>query len=120
MRSGFMRPFRLAGALLLGAAALLSAETGVAQELKGGKLRVAILADIHNFDPMQFSGVNFPLIKNLYDSLIEYTPEGQPIPNLASEWKIAPDSRSVTVTLRSGVTFKSGAPLNAEAVAATL
>jgi peptide/nickel transport system substrate-binding protein len=121
MKIGSLRPFGLARALLLAGAALSIAAVGAsAQDLKGGRLRVAILADIHNFDPMQFSGVNFPLIKNLYDSLIEYTPEGQPVANLASEWKIAPDSRSVTVTLRSGVNFKSGNPINAEAVAATL
>ena len=47
-------------------------------------------ADILNFDPMAFAGVNFPLIKNLYDSLIEYTPEGRAIPSLASSWTIAP------------------------------
>ena len=33
--------------------------------------------------PIQFSSVNFPLIKNLYDSLIEYTPEGKAVPSLA-------------------------------------
>ncbi|MBM3545546.1 MAG: ABC transporter substrate-binding protein [Alphaproteobacteria bacterium] len=121
MKFGSLRPLGFLRALLLAGAALSTAAVGAsAQDLKGGRLRVAILADIHNFDPMQFSGVNFPLIKNLYDSLIEYTPEGQPIPNLASEWKIAPDSKSVAITLRSGVNFHSGNPVNAEAVAATL
>ncbi|MSP50460.1 MAG: ABC transporter substrate-binding protein [Alphaproteobacteria bacterium] len=121
MKIGSLRPFGLARALLLAVAAVSIAAAGAsAQELKGGRLRIAILADIHNFDPQQFSGVNFPLIKNLYDSLIEYAPDGKAIPNLASEWKVGPDNRSVTVTLRPGVTFHSGAPLNAEAVAATL
>src|SRR5262249_22511167 len=88
--------------------------------LRGGTLRVAVTADILNFDPMAFAGVNFPLIKNLYDSLIEYTPEGQAIPSLASAWTIAPDAQSVTATLREGVRFHSGSPFDAEAVAATL
>jgi peptide/nickel transport system substrate-binding protein len=64
--------------------------------------------------------VNFPLIKNLYDSLLEYTPEGKAVPSLATAWEIAPDNRSVTVKLRNDVKFHSGAPFNAEAVAATL
>ncbi len=91
-----------------------------AQALKPGKLRVAVLADIANFDPAQFSSVNFPLIKNLYDSLIEYTAEGQAIPSLASAWQIGAGNNAVTLTLRRDVTFHSGAPFNADAVAATL
>ena len=91
-----------------------------AQDLKGGRLRVAILADISNFDPQQFLTINFPIIKNLYDSLIEYAPDGKAIPSLASAWTIAPDSKSVTLTLRPDVKFHSGAPFTAAAVAATL
>ena len=78
------------------------------------------MADITNFDPQQFSFVNFPLIKNLYDSLLEYTPDGKAVPSLATAWQIAPDNTSVTVTLRKDVKFHSGAPFNAEAVAANL
>ena len=78
------------------------------------------MADIANFDPHQFSFVNAPLIKNLYDSLIEYTPDGKPVPSLATEWSIAPDSASVTLTLREDVKFHGGGPFNAEAVAANL
>src|SRR5690606_33014250 len=64
--------------------------------------------------------VNFHLIKNLYDSLIEYTPDGKPVPSLATEWKIGDSNKSVTVTLRKDVVFHSGAPLTSKDVAATL
>ncbi len=104
-------------ALLL---AIAPVRASLGAELKGGTLRVAILNDISNFDPQAFLVLNFPVIKNLYDSLIEYTPEGQAVPSLATAWTIAPDSASVTLTLRKGVTFTSGAPFNAAAVAATL
>lgn len=105
---------------LLAAALACTPGAGRAQELRLGLLRVAILAEISNYDPQSFLTINFPLIKNLYDSLLEYTPEGQAVPSLATAWTIAPDSRSVTLTLRQGVTFHSGAPFTAEAVAATL
>jgi peptide/nickel transport system substrate-binding protein len=88
--------------------------------LKGGTLRVALLSDMTNYDPQQFSTVNFHLVKNLYDSLIEYTPEGEAVPSLATAWQIAPDNTSVTVTLRDDVTFHSGAKLTSADVAATL
>ena len=107
-------------ASLAAATSLVLPLSAQAQALKGGRLRVAILADMVNFDPAQFSSQNFPLIKSLYDSLIEYTPEGQAIPSLASAWSVGAGNNSVTVTLRRDVTFHSGAPLNAEAVSATL
>jgi peptide/nickel transport system substrate-binding protein len=115
------RVIRLLGGALLAAAALVANVTdGQAQEVKGGPLRIGILNDISNFDPQSFLVLNFPVIKNLYDSLIEYTPDGKPVPSLATAWSIAPDGTSVTVTLRQGVTFMSGQPLTAQAVATTL
>ncbi len=110
----------LAASLAVAATTLVLPGSALAQALKGGRLRVAILADIVNFDPAQFSSQNFPLIKSLYDSLIEYTPEGQAVPSLASAWTVGAGNNSVTVNLRRDVTFHSGAVMNAEAVSATL
>lgn len=110
----------LATSLVAAAFTVSVAVETFAQELRPGRIRVGMLADINDFDPMAFSTVNFPTIKNLYDSLIEYTPEGRAVPNLAESWTIAPDNASVTLTLRRGVTFHSGAPFDAEAVSATL
>lgn len=121
MNKTLFRPLGLAGLMALTSVAPMGFATfAQAQDLQGGTLRVAILADMTNFDPMQFSSVNFHLIKNLYDSLIEYTPEGEAVPSLATDWEIASDNLSVTVTLRDDVTFHSGAPLTAADVAATL
>jgi ABC-type transport system substrate-binding protein len=118
--SGFTRRAGLVGSLMIGGAMALAGRGAAAQALKGGRLRVALLADIANFDPHQFSSINMPIMKNCYDSLIEYTAEGQAIPNLASAWSIAADSRSVTLTLRGDVKFHAGGALDAEAVAINL
>ena len=99
-------------------AAAASAAPSFAQS--PGALKVAVIGDIANFDPHQFSFVNACIIKNLYDSLIEYTPDGKPEPSLATAWTLAPDARSVTLTLRPGVKFHGGGSFNAEAVAANL
>ena len=120
MQPTLQRRTVLAASIALGATALVSPLGAQAQALKGGKLRVAILADVVNYDPAQFSSQNFPLIKSLYDSLIEYTPEGQAVPSLASAWTVGAGNNSVTLTLRRDVAFHSGAALNAEAVATTL
>ncbi len=110
----------LKGAVALAAVSLVMPLYSHAQALKAGRLRVAILQDIRNFDPAQFSFENAVLIKNLYDSLIEYTAEGQAVPSLASAWTVGAGNTSVTVNLRRDVSFHSGAPLNAEALTATL
>lgn len=110
----------LAGTLLAAAVTLSVAVEATAQDLRPGRIRVAMLHDINDFDPMAFSTDNFPTIKNLYDSLLEYTPDGRAIPNLAEAWTIAPDNSSVTLRLRRDVRFHSGAPFDAEAVSATL
>lgn len=122
MKSRFTRPLRaLAFAMLAATAPVgLSAGSALAQDLAGGTLRVGVLNDMSNYDPQQFSTINFPFIKNLYDSLIEYTENGEPVPSLAESWAIAGDNRSVTVKLRSGVTFHSGAAFTSADVAATL
>ena len=120
MKPSIARRTVLTASAAVAVTSLLSPLAVQAQALKAGRLRVAILADIVNYDPAQFSSQNFPLIKNLYDSLIEYTPEGQAIPSLASAWSVGAGNNSVTLTLRRDVSFHSGAPMNAEAVASTL
>ncbi|MBV9811194.1 MAG: ABC transporter substrate-binding protein [Acetobacteraceae bacterium] len=100
--------------------ALLTAPLASAADLRGGTMRVGILFDVVNFDPLQYSSVNYPLIRNLYDPLIDYTPDGKPVPALAQSWQFAPDHTSVTLTLRDDVSFTDGTPLTADAVAATL
>jgi len=123
MKKLFLQPLKALAVAMLAlatAAGLAGHGSAVAQELSGGTLRVGVLNDMSNYDPQQFSTINFPIIKNLYDSLIEYTENGEPIPHLATAWKIADDNRSVTVTLRTDVSFHSGAPFTSADVAATL
>jgi peptide/nickel transport system substrate-binding protein len=108
-----------AAAALVGLASLGHPGAATAQD-GGDTLRVAITNDMTNYDPQQFSTVNFFLIKNLYDSLIEYTEEGEAVPSLATDWTISDDNTSVSLTLRDDVTFHSGTPFDAEALTATL
>lgn len=105
---------------LVGLGTLGMSDKATAQDLNGGTLRVALTNDMTNYDPQQFSTVNFFLIKNLYDGLIEYTDAGEAIPSLATDWTISDDNTSVSLTLRDDVTFHSGAAFNAEALTATL
>jgi len=52
----------------------------------------------------------------IYGQLFELGPGGQVVPDLATGYTFSPDAKTVTVTLRQGVTFTDGTPFNAQAV----
>lgn len=56
----------------------------------------------------------------VYDRLVHLTPEGDPIPGLATEWSYNDDLTQFTMTLREGVKFHDGTPFNADAVVTNL
>ncbi|WP_181781882.1 ABC transporter substrate-binding protein, partial [Pseudonocardia pini] len=58
-------------------------------------------------------------VRQLVDSLTDQDPQtGDLKPWLATAWETSPDAKSYTFTLREGVTFSDGTPLDANAVKA--
>jgi peptide/nickel transport system substrate-binding protein len=55
-----------------------------------------------------------------YDSLLSYDEDSELVPRLATEWTVAPDAKSITLTLRSDATFHDGNPVTAKDVVYTL
>jgi peptide/nickel transport system substrate-binding protein len=49
-----------------------------------------------------------------FDTLLECDSKGIIKPRLATEWNVAPDSKSITLALRQGVKFHDGSDFNAE------
>ncbi len=100
------------------AVVLLLAGLGTAEEPRqGGTLRVALRADVINFDPPAIqdaptSGVAF----QIFEHLIRRDFDGSYAPGLADSWEIAEDASEYTFYLRDDVTFHDGTPFNAEAV----
>jgi peptide/nickel transport system permease protein/peptide/nickel transport system substrate-binding protein len=83
-----------------------------------GVLRVTAGADPTSLDPMTaFSpGTDGPFLQAIYDPLIDYDFETmQPRPGLAEKWAF-PTPTSLVLTLRSGIRFHDGTPMDAEAV----
>lgn len=52
----------------------------------------------------------------IYEPLVTYGAGGKVLPWLAEKWKISPDGKIYTFTLRKGVVFSDGTPFNAAAV----
>ncbi len=90
MKFRFTKKTGLLGTAIGSSGSMAMPTAGLAQNLKGGTLHIALLNDVNNFDPQSFLAVNFPLIKNFYDSLIEYDEKGNAIPSLATAWKLRP------------------------------
>ncbi|HSF05190.1 MAG TPA: ABC transporter substrate-binding protein [Methylomirabilota bacterium] len=98
------------------------AAAGAETPRRGGVLLAVIGADPPSLDPHQESTfANIQLVAPLYSLLLQIDPYGYPkiIGDVATEWKISPDSLTYTFKLRSGIRFHDGSPLTAADVKAT-
>ncbi len=85
---------------------------------KGGTLIEGGASDVRTFNPVLQGDTTSGLINGLlYDRLVDIDPDTlQPIPNLATKWDIAPDSKTYTFTLKQGVKWHDGQPFTADDV----
>ncbi|MFB9745324.1 ABC transporter substrate-binding protein [Pseudonocardia sulfidoxydans] len=128
-RSRSRSPLRAAVAVLAAAAFTLVACGGggaatdaadAGAPVAGGTLRFAVSSDQGCVDPQQVgSNDSIYSLRQIVDSLTDQDPgTGELRPWLATAWESAPDAKSYTFTLREGVTFSDGTPLDAAAVKA--
>jgi len=83
-------------------------------------LTTAIGSNPPTLDPHKtFNGFSFSVTNQVYEALFDVTPEGEIVGRLAESWAFVTPSR-LDVTVRAGVTFHDGSPLDAEAVKASL
>lgn len=85
-----------------------------------GPLSVTVQGPIQTFNPWQApSGGNGNIITfdAVYDTLLRQQTNGAVVPGIATSWKVV-DTHTITMTLRSGVKFDDGTPVDAHAVKA--
>jgi ABC-type transport system substrate-binding protein len=103
--------------LLVGVAALVlvlgsslparpASAAGQALRYLGGELKTLDPAFISDQSDVQ-------LLLQLYAGLTRLDEVGEPYPSLASSWTVSDDGRDYTFTLRDGLTFSDGSPLDA-------
>lgn len=81
------------------------------------EFRIAIGIDPDTLDPAgQTTTTVQNIVDYMVDTLVDIDKDGKLKPGLATDWEVAPDGLSITLTLRQGVTFHDGTPFNAEAV----
>ncbi|ACO47988.1 ABC transporter substrate-binding protein [Deinococcus deserti] len=85
---------------------------------RGGELVYGRYADSLFLDPvLNDANVDIWILTNLYDTLLQPTADGKGVqPGLASAYTVAPDGKSMRLTLRPGLRFADGSALTAQDV----
>ena len=84
-------------------------------------LRYPLLARPTTFDPaMVQDGTTIDLLQNLFEGLVEWTPDNKLSPAIAKSWDISKDGLTYTFHLRDDVKFQDGNPVTAEDVVYSL
>jgi nickel transport system substrate-binding protein len=82
----------------------------------GGTLTFATGIPIEGLDAHQYQGSNFNVLDQVYEPLVQYSGDGEIAPGLATSHRVSPDGKTLRFTLREGVTFSDGTPLDSKAV----
>ena len=85
-------------------------------------LVIAIDADPAGMDPQQGQSADTDyVISTIFDGIVNSQPGSSLVgPGLAEKWTISPDGKTYTFSLRHGITFHDGTPMNARTVAEDL
>jgi len=93
------------------------AGSGGGAATRGGILTVGLDQDPPTIDPHASpSAVTYQIISSVMENLLYQGADGKIVPWLATDYKVSPDGKSFTFSLRKDVKFTDGAPLNAAAV----
>ncbi|MBV9852309.1 MAG: peptide ABC transporter substrate-binding protein [Armatimonadetes bacterium] len=83
----------------------------------GNTLRVPMLAAPTTFDPATVEdGTTIDMLQQVFEGLVQWTPDNKIAPALAEKWEVSPDGRTYTFHLRPGVKFQDGHPVGAQDV----
>ncbi len=85
------------------------------------ELKIGTFLDLTSWDPAKADiGFDGPYLSAVYDPLIALDDQSRPIPALATQWSYSPDGLTLSMDLRSGVTFDDGQVFDADAAVANL
>lgn len=108
-------------AAVLLASSACDSESTAASSSSGETLALSIFGTPNSFDPTQLlEGQQMYVWASVYDTLLIQDNKGRLQPGAAESRQYSADARTLTLKLRTGMKFSSGAPVDAAAVRATL
>ena len=101
------------------AAIVVEEEEVTIEPVSGGTLRWGIEAESDGLNPTAsaLSASGRTMAYAIFDTIAKMDEDGDGIEWLAESWETNSDCTQWTITLRSGIQFHDGTPLNSEAVA---
>jgi len=107
--------------LLLAASSLLAVAAAESRSHYGGTLRIVVRESPALLDPATLAAFGPPGLSSLtFETLIILDDRARPQPLLAESWQAEPGNQRWRITLRAGIKFADGTPLDATAAAASL
>ncbi len=92
-----------------------AASRGDRADQYGGKYRMPLASEPTTLDPAKFNGIYaMTVANNLFDGLVAFDSNLNPVPALAKVWKISRDHKVYTFRLRQGVKFHNGREVTAQ------
>lgn len=82
----------------------------------GGTLREGYNRDISKHDPLTTNWYD-PAFFAIYEAILSNNPDGETVPQFASDWSVSDDGLTYTFEVPAGKTSHSGGVIDAEAVA---
>lgn len=80
------------------------------------ELKAGVFLDVTSWDPASADiGFDGPYLSAVYDPLVELDKDSKPVPGLATSFDWSSDRMTLTMKLRSGVTFDDGTKFDADA-----
>lgn len=108
------------GETATGASATAATTEGASEPIVGGMLLEGYDRDVSRLDPVATSWWDASLFPAVHETLVTQDAEGAFIPMIAESWEQSEDGKTVTFTIREGLTFQGGTPCDAAAIAAAL
>ncbi|MEF2978631.1 ABC transporter substrate-binding protein [Subtercola sp. YIM 133946] len=121
-----MKKFPIVAMLAAAAIVLTACSSGGATDSSSTSsaptdLKIGNFLDVTSWDPANADiGFDGPYLSAVYDPLIALDTDSQPIPALATDWSYSADFLTLTMHLRTGVTFSDGTAFDASVAVANL